>query len=804
MKITYLVLRGFKRFPLSDLEVFEHEFASKLTMITGQNGCGKSSLLNELTPLPSDKNNFLKSGYKEIHIEHNGNRYRLISDFTDGTSYSFIVDEEELNPSNNITTQRDLTYKHFGITPATHELLIGAESFTEMSLLGRKKLFNAITNLNIDKILENYGALKEELKNNELLLKTTTSLLQSEEQKLIIPGRVEELKRTQKLTTEFIDNLLEFRSELKTYKTTDNLDLTYSRYTELSSKLNALIAKYYIRITAYPSKDLDTYITGYTSRLDLVTYQLNGYYKELDETQRELRIAALASESNLVSLQERAVGLTSLIAGLTSSLTYLKDLSRYNEDTKTAVYRLEVSLPEVMRSIPLNPERKFTRERYDALLTTGKETLDKLTHVSTRELSLTKELDRLSVPVDKVECPNCKFTWVPTDTDSTIKKLKQELSLTLKEKIELQDQLKAIQTETDALVEYFSIYKQYATIRSSTRPAIPEFWDKVDTELWVFTNPTDVLVATKGLSADIVNLDLISKYKSELATVSDNIRVIGSVASGDTVKLEAKLASINQAIGYKQLEKSEVMALLQEAKLMSRVYTSIESIQAALEASRSDLYNSNVSFTVGELLRVIDSNLSTYKVSLIESDKELQQYDSIKYTADKYKAQIEDLQENIKVLTIALDELSPKNGLIAKSVSSFLNVIIGSINSTIASIWDYKMVLKAIDVENDSLNYKFKVEVEDKLPIDDIKLCSRGMQEVINLSFKVILYKLLGLEGTPFYADELASALDGNHTSKMVSLIQQLSTSDKYSQVFIISHKENFTFLRNLETIELG
>ena len=804
MKITYLVLRGFKRFPLSDLEVFEHEFASKLTMITGQNGCGKSSLLNELTPLPSDKNNFLKSGYKEIHIEHNGNRYRLISDFTDGTSYSFIVDEEELNPSNNITTQRDLTYKHFGITPATHELLIGAESFTEMSLLGRKKLFNAITNLNIDKILENYGALKEELKNNELLLKTTTSLLQSEEQKLIIPGRVEELKRTQKLTTEFIDNLLEFRSELKTYKTTDNLDLTYSRYTELSSKLNALIAKYYIRITAYPSKDLDTYITGYTSRLDLVTYQLNGYYKELDETQRELRIAALASESNLVSLQERAVGLTSLIAGLTSSLMYLKDLSRYNEDTKTAVYRLEVSLPEVMRSIPLNPERKFTRERYDALLTTGKETLDKLTHVSTRELSLTKELDRLSVPVDKVECPNCKFTWVPTDTDSTIKKLKQELSLTLKEKIELQDQLKAIQTETDALVEYFSIYKQYATIRSSTRPAIPEFWDKVDTELWVFTNPTDVLVATKGLSADIVNLDLISKYKSELATVSDNIRVIGSVASGDTVKLEAKLASINQAISYKQLEKSEVMALLQEAKLMSRVYTSIESIQVALEASRSDLYNSNVSFTVGELLRVIDSNLSTYKVSLIESDKELQQYDSIKYTADKYKAQIEDLQENIKVLTIALDELSPKNGLIAKSVSSFLNVIIGSINSTIASIWDYKMVLKAIDVENDSLNYKFKVEVEDKLPIDDIKLCSRGMQEVINLSFKVILYKLLGLEGTPFYADELASALDGNHTSKMVSLIQQLSTSDKYSQVFIISHKENFTFLRNLETIELG
>ena len=804
MYISYLVLRGFKRFPLSDLEVFEHEFVSKLTMIAGQNGSGKSSLLNELTPLPSDKNNFYKSGYKEIHIEHNGNLYRLISDFTDGASYSFIVDEEELNQSNNITTQRDLVYKHFSITPAIHELIIGAESFTEMSLLSRKKLFSAITNLNIDKILENYGSLKEELKNNELLLKTTTSLLQSEEQKLIIPDRVNELRKEQRLTSEFIEYLLELRSELKTYKVSDTTSLTYERYIELSSKLQAIVNKYYVRITAYPYKDLDAYITSYTSRLNLATYQLSSHYKELDEAQRELKIATLAGESNLASLQARAVEFTTHINSITSSLGYLKDSSEYTDDTKTAIYRLEVSLPEVIRSMPLNLDRKYTRERYDSLLTQGKETLDKLTESSTKELSLTKELDRLSMPVDKIECPNCKFTWVPGNTASAIKKLKQELSLILKEKVELQSQLKTIQSETDAVIEYFSIYKQYSVIRSSTRQAIPEFWNKVDAEQWVFSNPTEVLVAVKELSRDAANLDIISKYRSELSTLTDHIKVIGSVANGDTAKLETKIEDINRTIYYKQLEKAEVTAMLQEAKLMGRVYTAIECTQMALEAARSDLYTSNVSFTMGELLEVIESTLSRYKVSLIESDKELQQYDSIKYTADKYKAQIEDIQENIKVLSIALDELSPKNGLIAKSVSSFLNVIIGSINSTIASILNYKMVLKAIDVENDSLNYKFKVEVEDKLPVDDIKLCSRGMQEVINLSFKVILYKLLGLEGTPFYADELASALDSNHTSKMVNLIQQLSVSDKYSQVFIISHKENFTFLRNLETIELG
>ena len=232
-------------------------------------------------------------------------------------------------------------------------------------------------------------------------------------------------------------------------------------------------------------------------------------------------------------------------------------------------------------------------------------------------------------------------------------------------------------------------------------------------------------------------------------------------------------------------------------------YQQLEHLQNTLQSSITNLHSANLSFTTNALLDAITVDLSKSKVILIETQNQLNQYNNIQYTINKHTKVIEDIQSNIKVLTIILDELSPKNGLIAKSVSSFLNVIISNVNTTLSNIWEYKMVLKPINVENEALNYKFKVEVEDKLTIADIDGISRGMKEAVNWAFKIVLYKLLGLEGTPFFADELASNLDKTHTDKLMNLMHQLSLSDKYSQIFLITHKENLQFLRDCETLSL-
>lgn len=165
---------------------------------------------------------------------------------------------------------------------------------------------------------------------------------------------------------------------------------------------------------------------------------------------------------------------------------------------------------------------------------------------------------------------------------------------------------------------------------------------------------------------------------------------------------------------------------------------------------------------------------------------------------------VDDTQENIKVLNLILTELSPKNGYIAKTISSFLNTIIQSINSVIATIWDYGMTLRAIDVEEDALNYRFKVDVMDKHSIGDVSKISSGMKEITNLGLKVTLFKLLKLEGYPISLDEFGVKMDNTHRNRIASLIFQMLNSSMYSQIFLVTHLDtSYSEFENTQLIEL-
>ena len=808
MKITYLKLVAFKRFPLLDIEVFEHEFKSKLVMITGANGAGKSSLFNELTPLPSDKSNFDKGGYKEIRFHHNNKEYKLISDFREGTKFYFLVDGEEQNLSNNVTTQRELVATHFKITPAIHELLVGGEVFTTMSLLSRKKLFAAITHLNIDKVLDGYNELREELKNNELILKTQTSLLQSEEQKLLDSNRLESLKETQVRTKEFIDFLLELRTELHRYTLKGDPDEVYQHHKSLLDKLKETVGKHYLRLTTYPKGDIERYKLQYSSSLTLVTHQLQDLYTCLENKQDEIKALQLTQQSSLSALQHSHAELTQVIDRLKSSLVFLKDCTLDLDTVRGDIYKLETSLADIVRTIPVNKavdgKRLYTKERYENLLNTKQTLLTELTEFSSEEIALVKELRDLSSTHDDVSCPNCNHTWSPKDTPALIVKAKQKLTTVLENKRARQDALAVNNKELEEIVEYFTLYKQYATLRQATKQTLPLLWEHIDQNEYIFNDPPAVLVAVQNCNMEAISLETVGERVKQLHRVDKDIQTLASVKDLSLSAVESQNEDLILAIDDAQQYKAHLISQLAEINKAATVHMYIDKLQNALKASVSDLFSTNLSTSLLDILNVIESDLSKHKVTLIETENELHRYNSIQYTIEKYRATIEDTKTNIKVLGIVLDELSPKNGLIAKSISSFLNVIISNINKTIAGLWEYKMVLTPISVENEALNYKFKVEVEDKLTISDIAIASKGMQEAINLSFKLILYKLLGLEGTPLFLDELGSNLDAAHSNNLLNLINGLSVSDKFSQIFLITHKENYGFLKDIEQISLS
>jgi len=87
----------------------------------GTNGCGKTSLLWELSPLPGEPAHFTKEGSKTTRLTYNNNNYLLTSKFSPKPDHSFIKNDEELNPGGTITAQKDLVFQEFGITPQSEK-----------------------------------------------------------------------------------------------------------------------------------------------------------------------------------------------------------------------------------------------------------------------------------------------------------------------------------------------------------------------------------------------------------------------------------------------------------------------------------------------------------------------------------------------------------------------------------------------------------------------------------------------------------------------------------------------------------
>ena len=98
MRLLHSKIHGYIRLAYSGVKMLEYTPQEKIQLIIGTNGCGKSSLIKELSPLPANHHEYIKGGYKVDEWLHGSSRYLLSSRFTEtGNEYSFLKDGVELN-----------------------------------------------------------------------------------------------------------------------------------------------------------------------------------------------------------------------------------------------------------------------------------------------------------------------------------------------------------------------------------------------------------------------------------------------------------------------------------------------------------------------------------------------------------------------------------------------------------------------------------------------------------------------------------------------------------------------------------
>ena len=234
MRINRIELIGFKPFKFANIKHLTIDVEEDIQIVMGQIGCGKSTLLNEITTFGTFKNMFEKNGYKRIDLEHEGNKYTLISDFKNKNKiHSFIRNGEDLNVGGTQPVQIELTERYFKFTSLVRDILYNKLQMCTMSKAERKDLLLKINPVDLRLVIDKHRQVCTKIREH----KSNLNLLYRRKQEIeaqMLPKEVLEEKRTklQTLKNELQELSSEeylLHSQLNIYKNASNNTKDYSR-----------------------------------------------------------------------------------------------------------------------------------------------------------------------------------------------------------------------------------------------------------------------------------------------------------------------------------------------------------------------------------------------------------------------------------------------------------------------------------------------------------------------------------------------------------------------------------------------
>lgn len=801
-------LKFYKRLLLRSINYIKLEPKSKIQLILGTNSSGKSSLLRELSPLPADPSNYLRGGYKIITIIHNNSTYILksIFDIDNGNRFHFIKDDAELNPGGTVTVFKELVKTYFYLDNSIHEVLIGSTKFHNMSVAERRNWFTRISDTDYTYAISFYQKLKDQLRDIQGALKINQSKLVSESNKLISKeeetnylNEIEELNK-------IISILLDMKSS--NFISRDNLineieDMD-GKLQNLSTSLLKNKSKFDNRYNFSNIEDIDDYIISVKSEISELINRNNKLLNEIDIDEKS---KSLLEKSNLNSFKDIDKNISNLEKQIENHKKQLSLNLIFNDNEKCLdiLITLLPNLNEIFSELEINKDKKYNPNYYNKLLDKVKfinNILIEKDNLLIRYIADKKQLEHLREH-NKLECPECNHKWIKDYSEKDYVKTISNIDTLAKEIEKYKKQLEESEIELEKTKNYLNSFRDYNNIVKHWVILNP-IWEHLYINNFIFDCPERVNIILDSIKLDLEMSVYIDSLNNKLKEFINIKNTLSENQELDINKIIIKIDNLNKEVYQNNYIIKKKQLLLKELESYKQICISIFNYKKQLEDLLDVRKDKLKLLEDTDRRNFINEIIQNLRLQLISKERIISQTSVQKGIVDNLTIQAKELEDKLEVLKIAIKELSPTEGLIAKGLTGFINHFVQQMNIFINKVWLYPIEIVPIALQDDDmdLDYKFSVKINDILDNDiaDISKGSTSVRDIIDLAFRIVSMKHLNLNNYPLYLDELGASFDKSHREAISKLIHSLTHSADYSQVFIVSHySETYGSFKNTD-----
>ena len=780
MKITKLILHKYKRLFLNNITTLVYTPESAIQLILGSNGSGKSSLLSVLNPLPIDiKKRFNDGGYAEIHIDKDNYKFKLTSGIGGKAGkYSFIVNDIEKNEGGTRKAQLQLVEEYFRLTPKMNEIVLGTKTLTSMTSIERKEWFRHMSTVDYSYSISMFNKLRTRLRDVAGGIKILNNELTKDTELLLDEKTMSDYKTHSKYIKKTIEDLM-FKYNHNTINVTDVLDTINS----LTNRLDTLYQDIH---SLYTVDDIEKDILKLNYKVEILSKDIDDTNKELDKIEyiekNDVDEGSLLQHLSLVN--KEISNLDNVLIDIEVDKTQLAIIS----DSYNNIY---TNLVGVSTDISEYDDIVITKDTHQSLTTIVNDLSTELNIKRSRFKSYQDELKRLKDSLsddNKIVCSNCahvsyfgydkkrvvtieeqlKELEVKIETLNSSYKIKHKELSRVNGKVDVLKRLQQIIKDNSNLHSIWSYIFNNEPIGSITSYNLLMKFEKVKSLLDISSTYPKLLQNKTELENKLTIAKEVKKVKQDL--------VIGS-KKDYLNKLDILTASKKETI-------SEIQKLV---KLKKEVITVKE-----IESKLKDLLTVTKNNKKNEIEKVknqgIKDLVSVLKEELLDIEEKVSNNDRVVSKIETNKKLLEEYKLKQKVLSRVVKALSPTEGLIAKSINSFINKILQEINTIINEIWSYEMILLPCDItEDNDLDYLFKVQVDNREIIEDVSNLSSSMKEIVNLAFRIVFMKYSKLDYMPLILDEFGVTMDSKHRHSAYNVIDNILCSN-FNQIFITAH----------------